>query len=138
MEIRKYAPADREACLAVFDSNFADPQMRVEFAGFLDGLNEHFFVAAHGGELIGCGGFALAENAAALRWGMIHRAWQRKGAGRFLLFYRMREITKNKGVEFVRLRAPAEAADFFAKQGFRETSRDGKFVEMTKRLAVCQ
>ena len=136
MDIRSYAPADRDACLEIFDSN-PPPENRPSFAEFLDGDPTPFFVAEHEGGIVGCGGFAISGNSARLRWGMVHHNWQRQGVGRFLLFYRLREITRDTAVQTVSLEAPRQAAPFFAGQGFRETSGDSEHAEMVKRLVVC-
>jgi N-acetylglutamate synthase-like GNAT family acetyltransferase len=139
MDIRPYTPSDREACLAVYDSNapeFLPPDRRQSFAERLDSADP-FYVAEHEGSIAGCGGYVLTRNTAHLQWGLVHRQWQRQGLGRFLLFYRMREVTKHAAVETVTLETPTAAAPFFASQGFREVARSESTVSMTKRLIVC-
>lgn len=136
MDIRPYDPADRAACLAVFDSIFDDPADRAAFAARLDAAAP-FFVAEHDGTIIGCGGFSVAGAAARLEWGMVHKNWQRQGLGRFLLFYRMKAIGQAGAVEMVAAEAPRAYADFYLKQGFRETGGDATRVTLAKRLAVC-
>ena len=89
MKIREYAQPDKEACLAIFDSNtppFFAPHEREEFAGFLDTSSDPYFVVEHDGEVVGCGGFFLIPNepAAVLTWGMVARARQGQGIGRLL------------------------------------------------------
>ena len=136
MDIRPYSPTDRAACLAVFDSLFDDPAARDAFAARLDDA-ALFFVAEHNGAIIGCGGFSVAGNAARLDWGMVHKNFQRQGLGRFLLFYRMKAIGHAGAVEMVAAEAPRAYADFYLKQGFRETGGDATRVLLAKRLAVC-
>jgi len=136
MDIRPYAPADRAACLAVFDSLFDDPAARAAFAARLDAAAP-FFVAEHDGIIIGCGGFSVAGAAARLEWGMVHKNWQRQGLGRFLLFYRMKAIGQAGAVEMVTAEAQRAYADFYLKQGFRESGGDATRVLLAKRLAVC-
>ncbi len=133
MDIRAYVPADREGCLAVFDSNALGD--RESFTAFLD--VEPMYVAEHDGIIVGCGGFVIQGEAAELRWGMVGRQWQRQGVGRFLLFYRLREITKNAAVQTVFLDTPQAAAPFFLSQGFREAANLGERIRMVKRLVVC-
>ncbi len=135
MDIRPYTAADRAACLAVCDSVLPGTA-REAFGAYLDEGNP-YFVAEHEGGIIGGGGFRTDGDGARLLWGMVHRDWQRQGLGRFLLFFRMREITKQADVTHVHLVAPPDAAGFYAAQGFREISRDGEWVTMSKRLAVC-
>ena len=130
MDIRAYAVADREGCLAVLDS--VGGAGREEFAAYLDG-GPRYFVAEHDGRIVGCGGIGAGQ----LEWGMVRLEMQRQGLGRFLLYYRMRELGKLGNFEHVQVRAPRGAAGFYAGQGFREASGDGHWVVMTKRLAVC-
>jgi N-acetylglutamate synthase-like GNAT family acetyltransferase len=139
MDIRPYTTADRDACLEIFDSNSPDlipTESRPQFIEFLDAPS-NFFIAEHNNEIVGCGGFEICGEAARLHWGMVHRRWQRQGLGRFLLFYRLREITRNTAVQWVELEAPRPAVPFFASQGFREIAGDSARVEMSKRLIVC-
>jgi N-acetylglutamate synthase-like GNAT family acetyltransferase len=139
MDIRPYTSADRDACLAVFDSNapsLLSPGLRDALAARLNAAAP-FYVAEHDGAIIGCGGYSVSGPTAQLEWGIVHRQWQRQGLGRFLLFYRLREITKAAAVEMVHLETPDAAAPFFASQGFRESSRAAGQVHMTKRLTVC-
>lgn len=127
MEIRPYTPADSEACLAVCDSVGGD---RAAFERALGAIP--FFVAEHDGAIIGCGGFVVDGAVARLEHGMVHRTWQRQGLGRFLLFYRMREISKAGNVAIVTAAPPEDAAAFYEKQGFRR--ENGLLV---KKLTVC-
>jgi N-acetylglutamate synthase-like GNAT family acetyltransferase len=136
MEIRPYGAQDRDGCLAIFDSIWPSGD-RTQLAAFLDSSPSQFFIAEHDSAIVGCGGFAVEGEQGRLLWGMVHRRWQRQGLGRFLLFYRMREITRNGTVATVNARVPAAAAPFYAAQGFREVHTAGAEVEMTKRLAVC-
>jgi len=99
MDLRPYSPLDRDLCLAVFDSNAShllDPGARREFEDFLDRRNCSYFVMEHGGALVGCGGYAIDREKALARllWGMVRADSQSLGLGRYLLLFRLREITK--------------------------------------------
>lgn len=151
MEVRPYAPTDRDSCLALFDSNTPDnfaPQERADFEAWLDGEPEHYVVLEHEGTVVACGGFALPEPGstdARLTWGMVGRLWHRQGLGRFLLMYRMRELGKTAAVvQTVSLETTQHAAPFFASQGFRveHSVKDGYApgldkLEMVRKIAVC-
>ena len=148
MDVRTYSPADRNACLAVFDSNtpgFFDPAERAGFEAFLDGVDCYYFVMEHDGAVAGCGGYAIDEEMrASLVWGMIRGDLHKLGLGRFLLMFRLREITKAGGVQLVSLGTSQRTAPFFEKQGFKVTStrKDGYApgvdrVEMMMKLSVC-
>jgi N-acetylglutamate synthase-like GNAT family acetyltransferase len=151
MDVRAYSRADREACLGLFDSNTPEYFLlreRAEFESWLDGDPAHYFVVEHEGVVVACGGYAMpdAESAQArLTWGMVGRQWQRRGLGRYLLMYRMREMGRTSGtVQTVSLETTPEAAPFFASQGFRtvDVSNDAyapglNKVQMVRKLSVC-
>ena len=149
MDIRPYLPSDRQACLAVFDSNtpdFFESHERSGLEEFLSSPNCSYFVMEHEGSIAGCGGYSISEEKALARlvWGMVRRDWHRQGLGRLLLLFRLREITKAGGVQMVRLDTSQHAAPFFERQGFKVTSvaKDGYSagldrVELTMKLSVC-
>lgn len=141
MEIRPYTPADREACLQVFDSNvprYFDPAERADFALFLDTPPCPYFAMEHEGAVVGCGGYGIEPDgkAAALAWGMVRADLHGQGLGRFLLMYRLREIGKAGRVELVRLHTTPAACGFYEKLGFRVTA-EARLIAMTKKLTVC-
>ncbi|WP_293680304.1 GNAT family N-acetyltransferase [uncultured Phenylobacterium sp.] len=140
MEIRPYEPADRAACLAVFDSNtprYFDPAGREAFESFLaNAARPPYFVMDHDGAIVGCGGYAIGPESATLGWGMVRADLHGQGLGRFLLMYRLREIGKVSTVALVRVETSAQAAGFYEKQGFRVTAEAGR-IAMTKKLTVC-
>jgi GNAT superfamily N-acetyltransferase len=129
MDLRSYLPVDRDACLAIFDSNtpqFFDPGERATFEAFLDRPDGHYVVMEHEGALVGCGGYTITaeERLASLVWGMVRRDSHKLGLGRYLLLFR--------------------AAPFFERQGFKviRVVPDGygnglDRVEMVKKLIVC-
>jgi N-acetylglutamate synthase-like GNAT family acetyltransferase len=144
MDIRIYHAQDREACLAVFDSNvgsgFFAPDERTAFAEFLDNPKGTYLVMEHDSRLVGCGGYSAEAGApvAGLTWGMIHRELHRQGLGRYLLLYRMKEIGRVPGVQTVQLRTTTEVAPFFEKYAFRVVgTAEGGLVEMRMKLQVC-
>ena len=150
MDIRPYTVADRAACLAVFDSNtpeFFRPEERPQLEAFLDEPRAAYFVIEHEGSIVGCGGHYRMETGPAqarLVWGMVRRDRQRQGLGRFLLLYRIREITRMGGVQMVGLETSQHAAPFFQRQGFKVASveKDGygsgtDRLAMAMRLVVC-
>jgi GNAT superfamily N-acetyltransferase len=140
MDIRPYVAADREACLAVFDSNmpeFFGARERGGVEKFLEASECAYFVMEMEDGIAGCGGYSVENAAARLVWGMVRRELHRKGLGRFLLLYRLHEIGQVGGVERVNLEAPSHAAAFFLSQGFKITGGVEDRVEMTMKLSVC-
>jgi N-acetylglutamate synthase-like GNAT family acetyltransferase len=142
MELRPYSPADRDACLAVFASTWASfpaPGAQREFESFLSNPAGPYYVMEHDGTVVGCGGFALPSepSVAALVWLMVRGDMQRKGLGRYLLMYCLREIGNLGGIVTVHAEAPRASARFFESQGFRIAGAAGDRLELVKKLAVC-
>ena len=149
MDLRPYTPADRDLCLALLDSNtprFFDPGERRRFEEFLDQQNGSYFVMEHDGAIVGCGGYAIEpdKTAARLVWGMVRSDSRKLGLGRYLLLFRLREITKVGGIQMVHLDTSQHSAQFYEKQGFKvfRTVKDAYApgldrVEMTMKLVVC-
>ena len=130
MDIRAYTVADAEGCLGLFASNedeYFTCEERARFATFLQAPPGNYYVMEHEGVLVGCGGFAALDEpgSVTLTWEMVRRDLHGKGLGRFLLFYRLKEIGKLTGVAMVKLETPRKAAGFFSKAGgFREVAGD--------------
>ena len=144
MEVRPYSPNDLAACLRLFDSNrpsYFTAEERGRFETFLAPPPGNYYVLENDGDLLGCGGFAVEPEAGlvSLTWGMVRQDLHRKGLGKFLLFYRLREIGKLPGISMVRLETSQPTAGFFEKAGgFRVVTHepDGR-VTMVKKLVVC-
>jgi N-acetylglutamate synthase-like GNAT family acetyltransferase len=148
MDMRRYAAADRVACLDIFDSlipALLAPAARPLFESWLDSAIGRYVVMEHENSIVGCGGYSFSpdESMAILRWGMIHRSSQGMGLGRFLLMYRIREIGRS-GASSVVADVPRPSAGFYEKQGFRISrteSQEGTTmpdcVELVKKLTVC-
>ena len=121
---RDYTGADRIACLALFDSNtpeFFAPAERNEFSHFLTHLPCPYLVlssADHG--VVGAGGYYVTEepHLGALAWGLVARAWHRRGVGRELLELRLSRL-RVSGVSAVRVRTSQRSCGFFERSGFR-------------------
>jgi len=149
MDLRPYTPADRDLCLGLLDSNtprFFDPGERRKFEEFLDQRNCSYFVMDHDGAIVGCGGYAIEPDntAARLVWGMVRSDSRKLGLGRYLLLFRLREITKVGGIQMVHVDTSQHSAQFYEKQGFKvfRTVKDAYApgldrVEMTMKLVVC-
>jgi GrpB-like predicted nucleotidyltransferase (UPF0157 family) len=81
--------ADREVCLALFDSNtptFFDMKEKNEFATFLDDQRKRYFVIEESSNVVACGGWgSRGPRIALLCWGMVRRDHHRRGIGTLLL-----------------------------------------------------
>lgn len=121
---RDYAPADRRACLAVFETNVPDffaPSEREEFEAFLVELPGPYLVLEDGsGHVVGCGGYAVAPGTATadLCWGMVARDRHGLGLGRLLTETRLARIRRDPAVEEVALRTSQRTRRFYERLGF--------------------
>ena len=121
--LREYAPADRDACLAVFASNtptFFREHEQAHFADFLDRMPCPFFVVEdEDGRVIGCGGYAPQRGT--LCYGMVAGPLHRRGVGRFLLRERLRRWYEGHGPSLIKVNTSQHASGFFERAGFVTT-----------------
>lgn len=133
MEIaRTYTPADRDACLALFDSNaprFFDPSERAGFEGFLDEMRWPYQVIARDGAIVACGGHAVEPDGrtVSLCWGMVEQGLHGQGLGRLLTEARLAAARAEPGVTSVRLDTGRHTTGFYERFGFgiERVVRDG-------------
>ena len=135
MRIRQFRPADRAACLALFDSNVPEYFQTTErhaFETFLDSpdllpprLREHrgplgrFYVVENDEGIVGCGGWYFDGNVAGLSWGIVRRSLHRRGLGRFLLEERLKDIRAGGRASSARVRTVPSVQGFFEHADFR-------------------
>ncbi|MDB5440025.1 MAG: family N-acetyltransferase [Caulobacteraceae bacterium] len=133
MMIEPYQPGDRDACLAVFDSNtprFFRPDEREAFAAFLDAPPGPYLVGRREGAIVACGGYGedpCAPGSWLLCWGMVVAHLHRQGLGRALLQARLRAAAEAPGFRELRLNTSQHSSGFFERLGFvvTEVERDG-------------
>ena len=156
--LRHFTPADREACLAIFDSNTAryyHPRERPMFVAFID--SEHYlparlhkpgapagllYVVERSGELVACGGWYLDGTVANLSFGTVHRSRHRQGIGSFLLEARLKAIREDGRAVDARIRTTPSVQGFYERALFRvvvDGNRNGlvdevPLVELRRRL----
>ena len=125
VSVRPYAPQDRMACLAIFDGNTPDyfgPSERTEFAAFLDAASVNYLVLETAtGVIVGCGGYYVKSSGgvAGLAWGMVDRAWHKRGLGRVLLDARLALLRRFPDAALVRVNTSQHSRGFFERCGFR-------------------
>jgi len=126
--IRCYQPADRDACLALFDANapaYFDPSERKPFGEYLaNPLGRFAVVDEEAGRVLGCGGVMTAREGkiANLVWGMIAPECHRRGLGRLLALERLGWIAAMDGVERVVMDTSQKTAAFYMRLGFAVTN----------------
>jgi N-acetylglutamate synthase-like GNAT family acetyltransferase len=124
MRVRDYTPADRNGCLAVFDSNvpkFFVPAERPEFAAFLDALPGPYIVLEEDdGTIVGCGGHAVtpATGVADLCWGMVLQTLHGTGLGERLTLARMDRVRADPAARVVALSTSQLTTGFYERHGF--------------------
>ena len=126
--VRPYGPRDRDACLALFDSNvpeFFQAWERPAMEAFLDALPGPYLVVEDGAEVVACGGVASeGDGVASLCWTVVRRERQGEGVGRRLLEACHTEARQLPGVRRIRLDTIPTVAPFFRKLGYRVVSVD--------------
>lgn len=123
---RAYAPADRDACLALFDTNvprYFAAHERADFGRFLDALPGPYFVVEDGGAIVACGGYAAESEpgVVALCWGMVDGSRHRRGIGSLLTAERVRRAAADGACDAVTIRTSQHTAAFYARFGFVAT-----------------
>jgi len=125
--LRPYTPADRDACLAIFDSNcprFVAPVERADFEAFLAAPPGRYGVLCDdSGGIVGCGGVNFDRDGrhAHLTWGLIHGTHHSRGLGRVMTLERLRWIAETPGVERVMMDTSQHTVGFYENLGFRQT-----------------
>ncbi|MFN3823724.1 MAG: GNAT family N-acetyltransferase [Pseudorhodobacter sp.] len=127
--IRPYGTADREACLAIFESNlpkFFDASERAEFCDFLETLPAPatpYLVLCGQGALLGCGGLIIhpTDRQARLEWGMIHAAFHGQRLGTRLTGARLAAVRAIPGLAAITLSTSQHTRGFYEGFGFRAT-----------------
>jgi ribosomal protein S18 acetylase RimI-like enzyme len=124
MLVRDYTPADREACLDLFDSNvprFFVPAERAEYAAFLDALPGPYIVLVEeDGRIVGCGGHAVTPGTgvADLCWGMVEQTLHGTGLGRRLTLERLARVRADPAARAVALSTSQHTTGFYERLGF--------------------
>jgi GNAT superfamily N-acetyltransferase len=125
LRCRRYRPADRLTCAALFDSNVPTaflPSERDQFLAFIDGqVGPYLVIENRTGVVIGCGGLATRGTVADLCWGLVGSRFHRQGVGRFLLRVRLAMAAAIAGVEEVAMNTSSDAAPFFEREGLTTT-----------------
>lgn len=126
--LRPWTPSDRDACLAIFDTNvprYFAAHERADFAAYLTRMPGRYLVVLESDAIVGCGGWARARDPriANLCWGMIRSDVHGRGFGRRLLRARLADIRVDGSIDAVELSTSQHTPDFFAKEGFVEIAR---------------
>src|SRR5687768_13267725 len=123
MQLRPYRPADREACLALFDSNvpvFFASFEKDGFVTFIDELSTQgidYLTLQDDARIVACGGIGLKEGEARMCWGIVDGARHGEGLGSVLLVARLLRGAL-LGATFAGLDTIPRTVPFFERLGF--------------------
>jgi ribosomal-protein-alanine N-acetyltransferase len=141
VDIVDYTAAYRDLCLEMFLSNtpafFAHEELPL-FKSWLDDLEKgglgkkgalYDYVMIDGNTAVACGGFHVSaeDQKATMAWGMVHRAYHRKGIGKEFLNFRIRRIRQMFPHSHIALDTTQFSVGFYEKQGFVVTKFTSDF-----------
>ena len=124
LSFTEYLPENREACLALFDSNMGKyfaPNERQQYCDWLAKLpikNSPYYVVLDDGMVVGAGGIALDKGKAYLTWGIVHRDLHGQGIGRFLSQTRIDMIAELYPEKSVHIDTSQHTEAFYKGLGF--------------------
>lgn len=137
MTIREYKSTDREACIEIFKSNmpkfFALHELddfkswlsykdKAEIA-YKSNQSEYYYVIELDNKVVGCGGFYIPQNGneARMAWGMVENRLHKKGIGRALFEFRIKQIRLLRPEIIIAMDTTQFSYPFFEKLGFKVT-----------------
>lgn len=124
MTIRPYDPDDRDACIAIFNSNTPKFFARRDSDAFLEFLSEPecelLVLLNDSGRIVALGGWYVKadKTTGGLCWGMVEALEHRRGFGTALLQERLRRM-KAAGAERAVIHTSQHSQSFYARHGFR-------------------
>ena len=124
MTIRLYTPADKAACLAIFDSNMPQyfmPEERQQFEDWLDKEDrEVYYVMTDNDQIVACGGIYIDTelNVAGQAWGMVLNSLHKRGYGKALTLHRIKEMDARFSHLDQHLGTSQHTAPFYEKMGY--------------------
>lgn len=131
MNIRMHQEADRPRLLTLLRLNtptYFFPTEEADFIDYLDHFADNYYVLEVDGEILGCGGFNLSEDAETgkISWDIFHPEHQGKGLGSALTQFRIQKIKEIEGVKTISVRTSQMAYKFYEKFGLelREVVKD--------------
>lgn len=131
MLIRSYKETDKRSVIKLIRGNtpeFFAPEEEEDLLFYLDNYAQNYFVVEIDNQVVGSGGYNIAEDGitAKISWDIIDSEAQGKGIGRYLTVYRIKDILKNKDIKILSVRTSQLAYKFYEKFGLtlREISAD--------------
>jgi ribosomal-protein-alanine N-acetyltransferase len=128
--IRPYHPNDYDHIIELFLLNTPEyfcPPEQADLEKFLTEEVEAHFVAEETGQLIGCGGHTIRDNAGWLAWYIVHPSWHGKGVGAQLATNSLQIIRSTPGLDKIVVRTSQLVYRFYEKLGFQLISTQDNY-----------
>ncbi len=121
--IRKYTSADRDHVIRLLRMNtprYFAPSEEAELAGYLENHAGNYFLAEESGEVLGCGGFNMAEDGftGRISWDIVHPDHHGRGIGAELLRHRIALMQQVPQLGELSVRTAQLTYQFYERFGF--------------------
>lgn len=120
-KIWEYHPKDKDAVIAVMQSNLPQYFAESEVADLQDYLEHHierYFVILNNEQIVGAGGINFENHGAVISWDFIDPAFHGKGIGRKLLQHRIGILKTMENIQSIKVRTSQLTHVFYEKNGF--------------------
>lgn len=127
MHIREYKDTDKQACIALFDSNVPHFFSEDEKQGFIDWLDlpdrDAYYVVELEERIVACGGIfhETDKKIAGLAWGMVDRSLHKQGIGGRFTRFRLDLLTEKFPDHIHSIETSQHTEAFYKKLGFVTT-----------------
>jgi len=127
LHFRPFLLSDREACLAIFDTNcpeFFAPNERKDYEQFLPGNPSAYEVCVRSHKIVGAYGFKISSERkrGCISWIMVDASDRGSGLGTRMI-RRVLESISSKSATIIDIAASQKSAPFFARFGAVEINR---------------
>ena len=127
LHFRPFLLSDREACLAVFDTNcpeFFAPNERRDYERFLAGNPSTYVVCIRNHKIVGAYGFKISSESrrGCISWIMVDASARGNGLGTRMIC-RVLEAVSSGNTTVIDIAASQKSAPFFARFGAVEINR---------------
>jgi len=124
MHIREYRETDKQACIALFDSNVPRYFSAGEKQGFIDWLDlpdrDAYYVVELDQRIVACGGIfhEAGKNNAGLAWGMVDGSMHKQGIGSRFTRFRL-DLLQEKFPGYIHCIETSQHTEaFYQRMGF--------------------
>ena len=122
MKFRPYTPADRSACLRLFDTlvpEYFAPNERVDYERFLAGVPQAYHLCIRNDAVLAAFGFVINDTRGRIQWIMAANEARGTGMGGSMMRHVL-EAARDAGVHCIDIAASQKSASFFAHYGAKQ------------------